>query len=166
MCGRRAFPIMGRSGEEAGVAGTAGQPGRAAGRRVLQRRRWWVHLALMLSAAVSVVLEPVLTLHVALGLLFVAFVPAHLLQRRRVSLSLVRRFGSMRALLAPSGRLAVADAALTVLTAAMLASGLWDWLAGHPTRIRWHAITGVLLAGFLVGHTVRRRGRLRGSTVR
>ena len=121
---------------------------------------------LILSAAVSLALEPLLTLHIGLGLLFVAFVAAHLVQRRRVSLSLARRFGSARALLTPSGRLAVADAALTVLTAAMLASGIWDWVDGHPTRIRWHAITGVLLAGFLVVHTVRRRGRLRRSTVR
>jgi hypothetical protein len=60
----------------------------------------------------------------------------------------------------------LADTALALLTAAMLASGLWDWLGGHPTRIRWHAVTGVLLAGFLVVHTVRRRGRLRRSTVR
>jgi hypothetical protein len=140
-------------------------------RHVLERRRWWVHLVLMLSAAVSVVLEPVLTLHIALGLLFVVFVSAHLVQRRRVSISLARRFGSLRALLTPSGRLALADTALALLTAAlltaaMLASGLWDWLGGHPTRIRWHAVTGVLLAGFLVVHTVRRRGRLRRSTVR
>ena len=135
-------------------------------RRVLERRRWWVHVVLILSAVVSLVLEPLLTLHIALGLLFVGFVGAHLVQRRRVSVSLARRFGSLLALRGPSGRLAVADAALTVLTSAMLASGLWDWLAGHPTRIRWHAITGVLLAGFLLVHTVRRRGRLRGSTVR
>lgn len=120
----------------------------------------------MLSAGISLLLEPLLTLHIVLGLLFVAFVAAHLLQRRRVSVSLARRFGSLPGLLGPGGRLAVADAALTVLTAAMLASGLWDWLDGHPTRIRWHAITGVLLAGFLVVHTVRRRGRLRASAVR
>lgn len=141
-------------------------PGRMGGSHVLERRRWWVHLVLMLSAGISLVLEPLLTLHIVLGLLFVGFVAAHLVQRRRVSVSLARRFHSMRALLAPSGRLAVTDAALTLLTVAMLASGMWDWLAGHPTRIRWHAITGVLLAGFLLVHTVRRRGRLRASAVR
>ena len=166
MCSGAVPPDHVAIGEEAGVTGTPAQPGRAAGRRVLERRRWWVHVALLLSASVSVVLEPVLTVHIALGLLFVAIVPAHLAQRRRVSVALARRFGSARALLAPGGRLALADAALTLLTAAMLASGIWDWRAGHPTRIRWHAISGVLLAGFLVVHTVRRRGRLRGSTVR
>ena len=130
------------------------------------RRRWWVHLVLILSAGVSLVLEPLLTLHIALGLLFCGFVAAHLAQRRRVSVSLARRLRSPRGLVRPTGRLAVADAVLTLLTLAMLASGLWDWLAGHPTRIRWHAITGVALTGYLVVHTVRRRRRLRTSAVR
>jgi hypothetical protein len=48
----------------------------------------------------------------------------------------------------------------------MLASGLRDWLAGHPTRIRWHAITGVALTALLAVHTARRRSRLRRSEVR
>jgi hypothetical protein len=130
------------------------------------RRRWWVHLVLIASALTSLALEPVLTVHIGLGLLFVAFVVAHLAQRRRVSLSLARRFRSVRRLAGPGGRLAMSDAVLTALTVGMLASGLWDWAAGHPTRIRWHAITGVLLAAFLGVHTLRRRTRLRRSTVR
>lgn len=101
-----------------------------------------------------------------LGLIFVAFVVAHVAQRRRVSLSLARRFRSVRTMAGPGGRLALADAVLTALTALMLASGLWDWADGHPTRIRWHAISGVVLAGFLVVHTFRRRTRLRRSIVR
>ena len=48
----------------------------------------------------------------------------------------------------------------------MLASGLYDWVAGHPTRIRWHALSGVVLAGFLLVHTLRRRRRLHRSSVR
>ena len=132
----------------------------------LERRRWWVHLVLIVSAGASLALEPVLSLHIGLGLLFVAFVVAHLGQRRRVTVSLARRFRSARSLVRPGGRLAMTDAVLTALTIVMLASGLWDWAEGHPTRIRWHAITGVLLAGFLGVHTVRRRARLRASTVR
>jgi hypothetical protein len=129
------------------------------------RRRWWVHLALIVTAAVSLAVEPVLTLHIVLGLLFVGFVAMHLIQRRRVSTTLVRRLRRLRNLPRPAGRLALADAALGALTLVMLGSGLWDWASGHPTRIRWHAITGVLLAAFLVVHTVRRRGRLRSSRV-
>ena len=52
------------------------------------------------------------------------------------------------------------------LTAVLLASGLYDWIAGHPTRIRWHALTGVALAGLLLVHTLRRRRRLYRSSVR
>jgi hypothetical protein len=48
----------------------------------------------------------------------------------------------------------------------MLASGFWDWSAGHPTRIRWHAISGIVLTVLLAVHTVRRRSRLRRSKVR
>jgi len=53
-----------------------------------------------------------------------------------------------------------------VIAAGMLVSGFWDWFAGHPTRIRWHAITGVALAILLAAHTIRRRSRLRRSAVR
>jgi hypothetical protein len=125
-----------------------------------------VHATLIATAAVSLVAEPLLTLHIGLGLVFVAFVVVHLLQRRRTSAALVARLTRLRALGTPGGRLALADAALTTLTLVMLGSGLWDWRLGHPTRIRWHAISGVLLAGLLLVHSVRRRGRLRSSRVR
>jgi hypothetical protein len=59
----------------------------------------------------------------------------------------------------------LADALLAVLTIAMLVSGFWDWSIGHPTRIRWHAVTGVVLAGLLLVHTIGRRSRLRSSNV-
>ena len=128
--------------------------------------RWWVHVGLVVSASVSLAVEPILSLHILIGLAFIALVGTHLLQRRRVSASLLSRLVHPPGWLSPSGRLAVADLILTVLTIAMLSSGLWDWLTGHPTRIRWHAITGVILAGFLLVHTVRRRSRLRTSRVR
>ncbi len=62
--------------------------------------------------------------------------------------------------------MAAADMVLLALTLVILASGLWDWLAGHPTRIRWHALSGVGLAVALVVHSVRRRRRLLSSQVR
>ena len=62
--------------------------------------------------------------------------------------------------------LALADPVPAVVTVGMPVSGCRDWFAGHPTKIRWHAITGVVLAILLVAHTVRRRRRLRQSTVR
>jgi hypothetical protein len=125
-----------------------------------------VHLGLVVTVAVSLVFEPVLMLHVVLGYAFLGFVGAHLLQRRRVSTTLARRLAHPSKWFAATGRLALADALLTCLTAAMLGSGLWDWLAPHPTRIRWHAIVGVALIFLLLLHTVRRRRRLRQSRIR
>lgn len=148
----------------------AGEVAHVAGDRdvVVRRRtyRWLVHLALLATVTVSLVLEPLLTVHAVLGFAFVGLVVVHVVQRRRTSARLARRLPRIAAWSSPSGRLALADALLAALTVAMLASGLYDWLAGHPTRIRWHALTGVALAGFLVVHTLRRRTRVRGSSVR
>lgn len=128
--------------------------------------RTGVHLALITTALVSLVLEPVLAIHIGLGLTFVGLVVVHIVQRRRTTATLAARLVRVRSLPTRSGRLALADLVLATLTAAMLVSGFWDWAIGHPTTIRWHAISGVLLAGFLVVHTLRRRRRLTHSAVR
>jgi heme exporter protein D len=130
--------------------------------------RWLVHLGLVGTTIVSLVFEPlVLAIHIAVGLAFAVLAIAHLVQRRRVSARLLARLSRPgRTLAGPAGRLALADALLAALAAAMLASGFWDWSVGHPTRIRWHAITGVVLTVLLVVHTARRRSRLRRSKVR
>ena len=137
----------------------------AGARRVLFR--WLVHLGLIGTLIVSLVLEPlVLAIHIAAGLTFTVLAGLHLAQRRRVSARLLARLTRVRILARPSGRLALGDLLLAVITAGMLVSGFWDWFAGHPTRIRWHAITGVALAILLAAHTIRRRSRLRRSAVR
>lgn len=130
--------------------------------------RWLVHLGLVGTTIVSLVFEPlILAIHIAVGLAFAVLSVAHLVQRRRVSARLLTRLSRPgRTLAGPAGRLALADVLLAALAAGMLASGFWDWLAGHPTRIRWHAITGVALTALLVVHTARRRSRLRRSKVR
>jgi hypothetical protein len=125
-----------------------------------------VHIGLVATATVSLVLEPVLAVHVLLGLTFVGLVVVHLAHRRRVSSRLLARLRAHPAPTSASARLAAADLVLLVVTATMLVSGMWDWLAGHPTQIRWHAITGVVLAGWLVVHTLRRRRRLLSSRIR
>jgi hypothetical protein len=130
------------------------------------RARWLVHLGLIVTAAISLVFETVLTVHILVGLMFVVLVAAHLTQRRRVSATLAGRLLRIRGWVRPAGRLALADALLTAVTIGMLASGLWDWRIGHPTRIRWHALSGFALAGYLLVHTVRRRARLRASGIR
>jgi hypothetical protein len=129
--------------------------------------RWLVHLGLIGTAVVSLVFEPlVLAIHIAIGLAFAVLAGTHLAQRRRVSARLLVRLARVRIPAGPAGRLALADLLLAAVTAGMLVSGFWDWLAGHPTRIRWHAITGIVLAILLLAHTVRRRRRLRRSMVR
>jgi hypothetical protein len=125
-----------------------------------------VHLGLIATAVTSLMFEFVLTVHIIVGLVFVAFVLAHLAQRRRSSHRLLRRLAKVRLLRQPLGRLAVADLVLALLTVGMLASGLWDWSLGHPTRIRYHALLGVALAILLVTHTFSRWKRLRKSDVR
>ena len=119
-----------------------------------------------MSVVVSLVLEPDLTIHMGLGLVFVGLVVTHLAQRRKVSAGLLRQLTKLRVPPGKGGRLALTDLFLVLLTAAMLGSGLWDWLAGEPTRIRWHAISGVVLAGFLAVHTLRRRRRVLHTNVR
>ncbi len=143
----------------------SGQAARDGARRAVLR--WLVHLGLIATVTVSLVFEPlVLMIHITVGLVFVVLVGMHLAQRRRVSASLLSRLARVRALARPAGRLALADALLAVITAGMLISGFWDWFAGHPTRVRWHAITGVVLAILLLIHTVRRWSRLRRSRIR
>jgi hypothetical protein len=141
---------------------TSHAPGPGGDRRALFR--WLVHLGLIGTLVVSLTFEPlVLAIHIAAGLAFAVLAGLHLAQRRRVSARLLAR---VRILAKPSGRLALADLLLALITAGMLVSGFWDWFAGHPTKIRWHAVTGVVLAILLVAHTIRRRSRLRRSAVR
>jgi protein-S-isoprenylcysteine O-methyltransferase Ste14 len=130
------------------------------------RRRLAVHVGLILTTAISLWFEPILTVHVVFGLAFAALIATHLAQRRRVSVNLVSRLARPRTLRSKPGRLAVADLILLLLTVAMLTSGFWDLIASHPTRIRWHAITGVALTGLLISHTIRRWQRLATSKIR
>ena len=131
-----------------------------------QYQRWLVHLGLLSTAMVSLLFEFVLTVHIVVGLTFCVLVVAHLAQRRRTSNRLLRRLVRVTSLRQPQGRLALADLFLTAITLAMLVSGLWDWSIGHPTRVRYHAITGVVLAIVLLAHTWNRRRRMRRSRVR
>ncbi len=125
-----------------------------------------VHLGLLVSAATSLVFEPVLALHVILGSVFVVLVGCHLAQRRRVSARLASRLLKVRDYLQPSGRLTLSDTLLLVVTTVMLVSGFWDYWGPHRTKIRWHALSGVVLAIYLVVHTFNRRRRLRISQIR
>jgi hypothetical protein len=120
----------------------------------------------MVTVVVSLCFEFVLTVHIVVGLLFVALVVAHLVQRRRISTKLLQRLTHFTTAQSKLGRMAVSDALLAVLTIAMLVSGFVDLALGHPTQIRWHALLGVALTVYLVVHTLRRRTRLKSSAIR
>ena len=122
--------------------------------------RWAVDLVLIAAAVVSVVLEPVSTaLHSVLGLLFAGFVGPHLWYRRAWIRGTLRRLWRRRSL--PGAlRWSLSQAGvLLVLTMVVTASGLWDWLDGR-TKIRWHAISSIILLAVLIRHTWTRRGWL------
>jgi phage-related baseplate assembly protein len=93
----------------------------------------------MASVVVSLSFEFILTVHIVVGLIFVALVICHLVQRRKISSTLARRLTRFTTSQGRLGRMAVSDALLALLTLAMLGSGFVDVALGHPTQIRWHA---------------------------
>jgi len=70
----------------------------------------------MATAIGSLVVEPVLTLHVIVGLVFVALVAVHLMPRRHTSVKLPRRLTHPDSLRHRAGCLAVADVVLLLMT--------------------------------------------------
>jgi hypothetical protein len=144
----------------------------ASSRRAAYRRL--VHLGLALTAVVSLWAfmlargDPILTVHIGFGLLFVGLVVTHLVQRRRTGAKLLSRLARRPSWRVRSVRLAVSDLLLLVATVAVLVTGLWDWLLPHANwrGIHWHAVSGLLLTALLVVHTVRRGRRLWRSQVR
>jgi len=138
-------------------------PKRPDARRTLGRTA--VHLALIVAAVTSLVFEPVLAIHIGVGLLLTGLLAVHLGQRRVISQALIAKLVRQPSARRRSTRMALADLVLLAVTLVMLGSGLWDWMVG-PTRLRWHAISGVVLAGLLLSHTVRRRRRVLTSTIR
>ena len=131
-------------------------------------RRWWVHVGLIVSFAVSVLVilaRMGVGLHILAGLGFTGLVGAHLIQRRR----------TLRSLAAPPtwrtrrGRLALSDAVLVFLALNVVLSGVADWASARVImvgRLNWHTTSSVLLVVYVVVHVVRRRARLRHSRIR
>ena len=147
--------------------------------RSVQRRRWWIHLILMISLAGSllslIVLSRTQTLHVVVGLVFVVVMGAHLLQRRRTIGSWVR---SRRATMARrQRRTMVSDTILFILVLDVVVSGTVDAVNHQETQLnlggvlppgldQWHKLAGLLLFIYACVHVIRRRRRLRSSHIR
>ncbi|MGI8451084.1 MAG: hypothetical protein ACR2MP_28660 [Streptosporangiaceae bacterium] len=117
-------------------------------------------LVLLAAAAVSVATEPMsIAIHSVLGLVFAGFVGPHLWNRRAWIRGTLRRLWQHRSL-SRAVRWSLSQASLLlVLTMIVTASGLWDWLDGR-TKIRWHAISSIILLAVVIRHTWTRRGWL------
>ncbi len=141
------------------------------------RGRLFVHVVLLLTIAGALGTLQLLHIHNAIhadvGLVFAGAVIVHLWQRRH---RLARMFGRLRRAhpqVEHELRLLASDSILAVLTAVVVVSGIIDWNRGSPTLLpfpapfgRWHLLSSVLLVGYVVVHVVRRRKRLRRSTIR
>jgi hypothetical protein len=122
--------------------------------------RWAVDIVLVVTCVVSVLFEPMsIAVHSVVGLVFVAAVGPHLWNRRAWIRGTLRRLWSRRSL-SRAMRWSLGQAGLLLaLTLVVTASGLWDWL-DERTRIRWHAISSVILIAVVIRHAWTRRGWL------
>ncbi len=148
-----------------------------------ERRRWYVHLALLLTLAGSLVtliyLSHSITIHVIFGVAFMVFVLFHLYQRRRTVTSLAKQItGTVRRSKGPS-RLAVSDSILELLVLNVLVSGVVDIVNHQSTQlnflgslgfprglIQWHKLASLVLVVYIIVHVSRRWRRIRRSHIR
>ncbi len=147
-----------------------------------ERRRWYVHLALLVSLAGSLLsliyLSHSITIHVIFGVWFVVMMVFHLYQRRRTITSLLRRLFRGRSSSGAPKRLAISDAVLELLVLDVLVSGIVDALSHQATQLpfasalglppglsQWHKLAAIVLVLYVIVHVVRRRKRLRRSHV-
>ncbi len=147
-----------------------------------ERRRWYVHLALLVSLAGSLLsliyLSRSITLHVIFGVWFMAMLLFHFYQRRRTIRSLFKRLVGIQTRTGSTTRLAISDIILELLVLDVLVSGIVDGLQHHATQFplastlhlppglsQWHKLAAFVLVIYAVVHIVRRRKRLRRSHI-
>jgi hypothetical protein len=116
-----------------------------------------------------------ITDHAIVGVLALAIIVAHLIQRRKTVRRLLRYLLGQRSSTVARSRQAVSDLILWVLTLNATVSGGVDLLVGHETYVpvpgpflfhKWHELSALALVVDVVLHVVRRRARLRTSRVR
>jgi hypothetical protein len=147
-----------------------------------ERRRWYVHLALLVSLAGSLLsliyLSRSITIHVIFGVTFMFMMLLHLFQRRRTIRSLLKRMYGSTARTRATTRVAISDMILELLVLNVLVSGLVDALNHHATQFpfataiglpaglsQWHKLAAIVLVVYATIHIVRRRRRLRHSHI-
>lgn len=142
------------------------------------RSRWLVHLGLLACAAAALGTLQLLhirnAIHADVGLVFAGLVMVHLAQRRHRIAGMFTRLWGYRRRVGRELRLLASDAILVFVTANVVVSGILDWGRGTPLLLpvvpaplgRWHLLSSVVLVVYLVIHVLRRRNRLRRSTIR
>lgn len=147
-----------------------------ANRVVRTRLRFAVHILLLLTLLAAIVpllifgLSSRVTIHAFVAYLFVAFVIVHLSQRRKTVkalLSQVMRFGTG---LGHRRGLARSDTLFVFLMINVFVSGTFDLLKGTKSFIPglhfgWHALSSLLLLIYLLAHVIKRRKRIRRSSI-
>jgi hypothetical protein len=143
--------------------------------------RWLVHVGLIatfVGTLAALVGTTGTTLHILIGLVFFGFVVVHVAQRSRTTRNLLAGLAHVGVWVRPGGRLALSDLVLAFLTVNVLVSGIVDWQEGSKTELplsalglpenlmSWHALSALALTGYLAFHVIRRRKRLRRSSIR
>jgi len=147
-----------------------------------ERRRWYVHLALLVSLAGSLLsliyLSRSITLHVIFGVWFMTMLLFHFYQRRRTITSLFKRLTGVRTRTRVATRLVISDIILELLVVDVLVSGIVDGLNHQATQFplasalglppglsQWHKLAALVLVIYATVHFIRRRKRLRRSHI-
>ncbi|MCU1363332.1 MAG: hypothetical protein JWM55_1160 [Acidimicrobiaceae bacterium] len=149
----------------------------------VERRRWSVHVALLVSLAGSLVsliyLSRSITIHVILGAVFFFFMLIHLYQRRRTIASLIQRMAGFLPRTGSTTRLGISDVIFELLALNVLVSGTVDILNHQAARFplaatlhlppgldQWHKLAAIVFVVYAAIHIIRRRKRLRRSHIR
>ena len=148
------------------------------------RNRWLVHVSLIIGF-LGAALSPIFlsrrylghsgtTDHAIISVIVMVLVLGHLYQRRRTVKRLLARLGGRRESTGRRSLQAQSDLVLWILTLNAMASGVADYLAGHPIYLsihgvvilqKWHAVSVLALLVYVIVHVVRRRKRLRISHI-
>lgn len=147
------------------------------------RRRWVVHLALMIGFLATLASAVTLskkylghsgtTNHALVSMAVLVVILAHLYQRRHTIARLASQLVQRRRL-AKSSRTAISDTVLSLIVANTMISGIADYLVGHtiflpipgPNVIqKWHGFSAIVLLVYVTVHVIRRRRRLRSSRI-
>ena len=107
------------------------------------RSRWIVHLGLLISAAASLgtldLLHIRVAIHADVGLVFLALVAVHLVQRRHRLTRMASQLLGLRPRIERELRVLASDAVLLFFALNVLVSGVVDWSRGTPAGLPFPA---------------------------